>query len=558
MRGSTDLSSRENAGQRSSTLGNIALLAASLLLVVAMLAAMEGMLRLLNIGEPDSTSRLKYQQIFLPAMVPAVSPDGVARFRTVDPRLPPQTILREKPPEDFRVFVFGGSATAGLGYSPNVTFARHLERMLGDAYPHRPIEVVNLGIVALSSKQVSLLVKDAVANFSPDLVVVYSGNNEFLEIHAEKYARAHATFLSRVLDVVADTNLSRTLNGIMHGESQSPSLADTDLSQEELRATQDQIIQDVQLSKDEVAEVVDQYASNIDAAVKVAKEHAVPTMLVSVASNWEWRGRSDLPEGWAAELTATDGADTDETYAAAIEVLDRKLSGDVSEQDRHELLFKRATAHEMLGNYEAAREDFRTAMNDDPHLRRALDSANERLHRIAETSDVTYLDMVPALAARNEHSIVGFEQFYDYVHFTPKGAIWAATAVFEAIQQLDLLPKPASFDPEDYVREQVSAVDGLENDFLDVHQWLGIGFDPNRVHDRDLWKYDKMLAGLNELIEKEPNNFRARVYLGNALFFKPGREDEAMRAYRSALDIEDNAVVRRNLELLLSEQTQRE
>ncbi len=66
-----------------------------------------------------------------------------------DVRLPYQTIRQDKPENALRIFTFGGSATAGLGYSPNVTFARHLERLLEMAQPDRVVEVVNLGIVAL-------------------------------------------------------------------------------------------------------------------------------------------------------------------------------------------------------------------------------------------------------------------------------------------------------------------------------------------------------------------------------------------------------------------------
>lgn len=517
------------------------------------------MLRLLDIGDPDAsqTSRLKYQQIFLPVMMPSVGSDGIAKFRTVDPRIPYQTILRDKPADGFRVFIFGGSAAAGLGYSPNVTFARHLERMLRDTYKNRTIEIVNLGIVALSSRQVSLLVKDVVANFSPDLVIVYSGNNEFLEIHAEKYAQVHATTFSHLLDMVAETNLSRALNRILHGGSQSPSLAEMDLSHEGLRATQNQIIQDIQMSKEEVTEVINVYESNISDAVTTAKRHSIPILLISVASNWEWRGRSDLPDGWLAELVGTDAAPTDGLYAQAVAILDDKLKN-ASGEDRHELLFKRANAHKMMGNYRAAREDFRAAMNVDPHLRRALDSANMRLRTIAETNGIAFLDLVEALADRNNHKIVGFEQFYDYVHFTPKGAIWAAAAIFETLQEQGIVPVSPQYDSEQYVRDRVTELEQLGSDFLDVYQWLGIGFDLDRIQNRDLWKYDKMLLELEQLVEKDPDNFRALAYLGNALFFKPDRAKDAILAYRSALEIEDNSEVRKNLELILSERSQRE
>ena len=87
----------------------------------------------------------------------------------------------------------GGSSTAGLGYSPNVTFARYLERMARAALPGARVEVLNLGIVALATKQEKLLVAEVCRNYDPDVVIVYAGNNEFLEIHAQKYAEVHAS-----------------------------------------------------------------------------------------------------------------------------------------------------------------------------------------------------------------------------------------------------------------------------------------------------------------------------------------------------------------------------
>ena len=65
-------------------------------------------------------------------MRPDARPDGTPTWRTWDPRLPFQAVPREKAPNALRVFVFGGSATAGLGYSPNVTFARRLEDLRGN------------------------------------------------------------------------------------------------------------------------------------------------------------------------------------------------------------------------------------------------------------------------------------------------------------------------------------------------------------------------------------------------------------------------------------------
>ena len=121
--------------RRSPVLANVLMLLGSVLMSVLLILALEGVLRLVGLGAPDAAhaSRLKYQQIYLPILEPGERADGTPVVKTADSRLPYQSILAKKPANGLRVFTFGGSATAGLGFSPNVTFARHLERMLEQA-----------------------------------------------------------------------------------------------------------------------------------------------------------------------------------------------------------------------------------------------------------------------------------------------------------------------------------------------------------------------------------------------------------------------------------------
>ena len=54
--------------------------------------------------------------------------------------------------------------------------------MLADVWPEREVEVVNLGITSIASFAVAQVVEDALA-LSPDLVVVYTGHNEFYGLY---------------------------------------------------------------------------------------------------------------------------------------------------------------------------------------------------------------------------------------------------------------------------------------------------------------------------------------------------------------------------------------
>jgi lysophospholipase L1-like esterase len=531
---------------RSGLAANLLLACCSLLVFALMLAGLEGALRVLGVGAPvpETASRLTYQHVELPVLVPDTRPDGTAILRTRDPRLPYQSVLRDKPENALRVVVFGGSAAAGLGFSPNASFARHLERMLERAHPERTVELLNLGIVALASQQVKLLVEDVCAGFAPDVIIVYSGNNEFLELHAEKYARVHAGFTSRVVDLLGRTHLYRLVARAAAGPPSTPSLAG--LSPEERRLSQDEIVRDIETTPAEIEAAVERYAANLAAMVESARSRGTGILVATVASNWRWRGRDDLPEDWLDELAPPSPGDG--RYAAALKALDAKLSSS-SARERHEWLFRRAVVHEALGNLAAARDDYRAAMNADPHLRRALDAMNARVLAL----DAPSVDVVEALARRAPDGIVGFDVLYDYVHFTPRGAVLVAAALFDELEHAGLTPAAPGFDSGAYVEEQLALLEGIHADFPGVGEWLGFGFGPAGISDRDLWKYDSFLAELDARIERDPADAQARLYRGNARSFQQDGAAGAAEDYRAALEAGGPPAARNNLDALLAE-----
>lgn len=540
---------------RSALAANLLLLVASTAVALVSLALVEGVLRLVHVGAPDASraSRLKYQQIQLPILEPGERADGSPVLRSADPRLPRQSLLRVKPANGLRVATFGGSATAGLGFSPNVTFARELERMLARAYPERHVEVINLGVVALASRQVGLLVADVARRYEPDLLVVYSGNNEFLEIHADKYASAHANPLSRAGDLLRKLNLYRALQRAVRGPPRTPSLADQDFSHEDLQLTQDAIIREIETTPAEIARTVDEYEANIDEMVEVARATRTPLLLMTVASNWRWRGRSDLPEDWLAELLGGEAASSPEAWSRARALLDGRVKA-AAAGERHEWLYKRAVVAEAMGDLPGARADYRAAMNADPHLRRALDVMADRVRRVGERRGVPVFDVIPYLAQHSEDGIVGFDVFYDYVHFTPRGALLVAAGTFQAALESGLLPPAPRLSSDAYLREREARLAALSQDPLDVGEWMGFGAEPGRIHDRDLWKYDRFLKQLDERLAERPDDVLSLVYRGNARFFELGGAAGAERDYRAALALAPGrSEIQANLEKLLAE-----
>jgi tetratricopeptide (TPR) repeat protein len=106
------------------------------------------------------------------------NPDFVSLFMPGSFDLRPLNfrVAARKPAGTVRIVVLGESAAQGIP-SPAFGFAPQLRAQLRARYPDKAIEVINTGIVAINSHVIYRIASDLAA-FSPDLFVVYAGNNE--------------------------------------------------------------------------------------------------------------------------------------------------------------------------------------------------------------------------------------------------------------------------------------------------------------------------------------------------------------------------------------------
>jgi hypothetical protein len=117
---------------------------------------------------------------------------------------------------------------------------------------------------------------------------------------------------------------------------------------------------------------------------------------------------------------------------------------------------------------------------------------------------------------------------------------------------MEIVRPRAAFDPGAFVARELAELAARREDWLEVDRWAGFSFDPGLIPDRDLWKFDRMVQDLDRRIARDPRDFRALVYRGNAAAFEIDGGDRAARDYRAALAVRDDPVVRANLEQLLA------
>ena len=86
--------------------------------------------------------------------------------------------LMPKPANTFRIFLVGESAAKGYPQPPNLSMGSFLQAMLQDLDPNKKIELLNMGTTGVSTFPLVYMTRELVC-YSPDLIIVYAGNNEF-------------------------------------------------------------------------------------------------------------------------------------------------------------------------------------------------------------------------------------------------------------------------------------------------------------------------------------------------------------------------------------------
>jgi len=145
---------------------------------VALVITLEIFLRVINYGIDFTTFKsissyypdklflnpdLPYKYFSDLKNIPTVLPDGFDKV---------------KKENAFRVFVIGGSTTAGWPFVPNASFPRQLKRRLELVFPYNTIEVINCGVSAINSYTLRDIVPGILGQ-QPDLILIYAGHNEY-------------------------------------------------------------------------------------------------------------------------------------------------------------------------------------------------------------------------------------------------------------------------------------------------------------------------------------------------------------------------------------------
>lgn len=327
----------------------------------------------------------------------------------------------EKGPRTRRVFVLGGSTVQGRPYSIETSFAEFLELSLIAADDTWDWEVVNCGGISYASYRL-VPILDEVLTYEPDLVIVCTGHNEFLEDRTYGHLRdtpGVVKSLSRLRSVVL---LRRLL-----GRSRRPR-SDGTTGRPLLPAETDPILDyrnglRVYHRDDAWHEgVVAHFEFALRRMVESARAADVPLMFVRPPSNLRdtlpfksehpdemTRAERDQFRRLLDEARASYAVDPAEGERLLLEAL---LLDDGYAAAWYEL----GELRERLGRSIEAREAYVAARDNDVCPLRMISPLERAMSHVAEETDTPLFDAFGLLERDCTEGILDSSQLVDHVH----------------------------------------------------------------------------------------------------------------------------------------------
>jgi len=285
-----------------------------------------------------------------------------------------QRFLKNKPSGTLRIFFLGGSSVNYVHYElPSLS-----ERLKENLKPkYKNVEIINCGGLSYGTHRLVLIAREIV-NYEPDLVMIYSGHNEFEEIEQLHLARIQSTKLQKILYSSAMMRFIR---------DRIATYQISQLEKEHNRRILAQSLPDAGkgwnhvFTPQEIAERMEKYKNNLNEIIQLCKEKNIKVVIATVPSNYI---KPNLIGKSAEEYEQVLQLIREEKYKEAYE-LGRKIIRETS--PRHQ----------------------------------SSDLENNIVRELAETNHIPLADVLSAVEQAEPHHIPGETLFNDHCHLNPEG-----------------------------------------------------------------------------------------------------------------------------------------
>ncbi len=328
-----------------------------------------------------------------------------------------------KSPQTFRVFCLGESTMYGYPFPSNITAPRFLKDRLTTLFPDKNIEVINLGIPAVSSSVVLDLVKQVV-RYNPDLLIIYSGHNEFYGTYGVA-STEYVGYNKSILDFYLQVRKLKIISLMREGINQFRTSFSSHEPQTRKATFLERMVQDryIVYGSSKYNRAKQLFQKNLSEMASIASKNNIAICFSTLVSNLKDQYpfismfaseiRQEQRKQW--EKYFQDGAELEKQgqYDHALAIFSQAQKIDSMRADLHYHIGK---CYFSLGEYGKARMSFAKAKDFDVLRFRATDEFNEVLRSIGTSQSTWVVDMEKAFVEASPHGILGDELFTEHLH----------------------------------------------------------------------------------------------------------------------------------------------
>ena len=390
------------------------------------------------------------------------SDSGDPSLLTVSPTkslvLNPQQFTATKPKDVYRIVCLGGSTTYGRPFYDLMSFPGWLRELLPAAQPNRRWEVINAGGISYASYR-ALGVMEELAQYAPDLFIIYTGQNEFLERRTYQGLSDSSSLLTGPLSLVFRTRTATVVRNVLDlaGVRPTPTSHRAPILGEETKSIPLNAVGPAAYERDEALQndVVAHFEATLHRMVEVAQEAKADILFVVPASNladfapFKSQHRTGLRDAdlarWNQYERRARTLMSQGDLAAALAEISQAQAID----DRYAALwYLKGQTFQALSKFDEAKQAYRRARDEDVCPLRAIEPLVDVVRNLPKTTGKAVVDFEQLAEQHSEHGLPGEALFHDHVHPTVEANQLLALAIIDELQNRRTVQPEATWGDE--------------------------------------------------------------------------------------------------------------
>lgn len=479
-----------------------------------------------------------------PLMRVAADRSGEGQVETAEAKLVwfnPQQFSARKPPGTVRVFCVGGSTTYGRPFWDATSYAASLRELLPLVDPSKRYEVINAGGISYASYRVAKVMEELSA-YEPDLFIVFSAHNEFLERRTYQAMFERSSIRQDVTEVLSRTRTWALLDRVIHPEQGAASRpTDTrDLLAPEVDEMLNHSIGPTDYVRDDGwrLAVLRHYEDNLRRMATIARRGGAEVVFITPAANEkdcspfkpvEALLPADVLQRKRQLVADAERFAARQAYADAIDSLVHALEFDPRDAA---VLYRVGQLQFATGRFGDAKRSFVAAIDEDVCPLRAVTEIARTIRRVSESVDAPCVDFARRLRhlcwRQQGHGCFGDEYFLDHVHPTREMHHQLAIWITDTLQRSGWIGGPSVLAPE--LDGRVAAVGQTIADRVTDND-RGIAFRNLAKVFHWSGKFSEAAARAQQALEILPDDEESRYILADSTA-NLGDAEEAIRQFQ--------------------------